>query len=67
MRTEINFEIMASNLNKELTILLEFGFVQLESEWETIEITQRLRKNGCNMIKVKIDLEKFRIWIKNTE
>lgn len=55
---------MASNLNKELTILLVFGFVKLESEHDTIEIVQRLRKNGYDMEFVELDLKKFRVWMK---
>ena len=50
-------------LNKELTILLQTGFVQLQSEDETIELTQRLRKNAMDMTKVNIDLDNFQIFL----
>ena len=54
-----------NNLTKELNTLLNTGEVQLTSEYETIEIVQRLRKNGFNMELVDFDLVKFMVWVKN--
>ena len=54
-----------NNLTKELNTLLNTGDVQLTSEHDTIEIVQRLRKNGFNMELVDFDLVKFMVWVKN--
>lgn len=48
-------------MNKELTTLLNKGFVQLEDEWHTVELTQQLRRNQFDMSKVEIDLQLFTI------
>jgi hypothetical protein len=50
-------------LNKELTILLENKHVKLENEYDTIELIQRLRRNGFDLEMVDFDLNDFRVWL----
>lgn len=50
-------------LNPELSYLLDLGFVQLQSEIETIELAQRLRRNAMDMNRVDIDLDNYQIFL----
>jgi hypothetical protein len=47
--------------NNHITQLLNNGFVQMESEQDTIDIIQRLRKNQCDMSRVDFNLKQFSV------
>lgn len=50
-----------SYLEHDFTTLINTGFVQLTNEADTIELVQRLRRNGEDMERVNLDLQKFTI------
>ena len=50
-------------IEKEYSELLNNGFAQLENEYQTIEIVQRLRKGLIDMDRVDFNLQTFQVFV----
>jgi hypothetical protein len=51
--------------NNHITELFAFGYVNLQSEEDTIDLVQRLRRNKADMSLVDFDLNEFLVTYNN--